>query len=117
MAEEMDADRAAIREEISKMSIEEVLALKEKIGTKMFDKSMGLDRPKSFKDKYKRENKNRPRMEPIAKRPVKRLKDVVGTKAEHKRDVRDPRFDPMCGDYDEKVKNREKNAQFHEIIF
>ena len=104
MAEEMDSDRAAIREEISKMSIEEVLALKEKIGTKMFDKSMGLDRPKSFKDKYKRENKNRPRMEPIAKRPVKRLKDVVGTKAEHKRDVRDPRFDPMCGDYDEKVK-------------
>ena len=117
MAEEMDADRAAIREEISKMSIEEVLALKEKIGTKMFDKSMGLDRPKSFKDKYKRENKNRPRLEPIAKRPVKRLKDVVGTKPENKRDVRDPRFDPMCGDYDEKVKNREKNAQFHEIIF
>ena len=117
MTEEMDADRAAIREEISKMSIEEVLALKEKIGTKLFDKSMGLDRPKSFKDKYKRENKNRPRMEPIAKRPVKRLKDVVGTKAEHKRDVRDPRFDPMCGDYDEKVKNREKNAQCHEIIF
>jgi len=99
----MDSDRAAIREEISKMSIEEVLALKEKIGTKLFDKSMGLDRPKSFKDKYKRENKNRPRMEPIAKRPVKRLKDVVGTKAEHKRDVRDPRFDPMCGDYDEKI--------------
>merc|ERR1711878_86373 len=64
---------------------------------------MGLDRPKSFRDKYKRENKNRPRMEPIAKRPVKRLKDVVGTKAEHKRDVRDPRFDPMCGDYDEKI--------------
>ena len=100
----MDTDRAAIREEISKMSIEEVLALKEKIGTKMFDKSMGLDRPKSFKDKYKRENKNRPRLEPIAKRPVKRLKDVVGTKPENKRDVRDPRFDPMCGDYDEKVK-------------
>ena len=117
MAEEMDADRAAIREEISKMSIEEVLALKEKIGTKLFDKSMGLDRPKSFKDKYKRENKNRPRMEPIAKRPVKRLKDVVGTKAEHKRDVRDPRFDPMCGDYDEKVKNREKMLNFTRLFF
>ena len=103
MEEEMDQDRAAIREEISKMSIEEVLALKEKIGTKLFDKSMGLERKKSYKEKYKRENKNRPRMEPISKKPVKRLKDVVGTKSEMKRDVRDPRFDPMCGDYDEKV--------------
>ena len=104
MDEEMDQDRAAIREEISKMSIEEVLALKEKLGSKMFDKSLGLDKPKSFKEKYKRENKNRPRMEPISKKPVKRLKDVVGTKPANKKDIRDPRFDPMCGDYDEKVR-------------
>ena len=108
MEEEIDPDRAAIREEISKMSIEEVLALKEKIGSKMFENSLGIGKPTSFKSKYKRENKNRPRMEPISKKPVKRLKDVVGTKPENKKDIRDPRFDPMCGDYDEKVRKWSK---------
>merc|ERR1711944_122509 len=50
-----------------------------------------------------RENKNRPRMEPISKKPVKRPKDVVGVKSGTKKDIRDPRFDPMCGEYDEKM--------------
>merc|ERR1711863_176883 len=42
-------------------------------------------------------------MEPISKKPVKRPKDVVGVKSGTKKDIRDPRFDPMCGEYDEKM--------------
>ena len=96
------------------MSIEELLALKEKIGSKMFDQGLGLAKKSSYKDKYKRENKNRPRMEPISKKPVKRAQDVVGVKSEAKKEFRDPRFDPLCGEYDEKVsqKLREINVWF-----
>ena len=104
--------KAAIREEISGMSIEELLALKEKIGSKMFDQGLGLAKKSSYKDKFKRENKNRPRMEPISKRPVKRSQDVVGVKSEAKKQFRDPRFDPLCGEYDEKV-----SQNFREIKF
>ena len=43
-------------------------------------------------------------MEPISKKPVKRSRDVVGVKSENKKDFRDPRFDPLCGDFDEKVR-------------
>ena len=96
--------QAAIRNEISGMSIEELLALKEKIGSKMFDESLGLNKKSPSKNKFKRENKNRPRMEPISKKPVKRSRDVVGVKSENKKDFRDPRFDPLCGDFDEKVR-------------
>jgi ribosomal RNA-processing protein 36 len=87
------------------MSIEEILELKEKIGSKMFNQELGLSKRTSYKDKFKRENKNRPRMEPISKRPVrlKRAIDVVGVKAENKRDVRDPRFDPLCGQFDDGI--------------
>ena len=69
----------------------------------MFDQGLGLAKKSSYKDKYKRENKNRPRMEPISKKPVKRAQDVVGVKSEAKKEFRDPRFDPLCGEYDEKV--------------
>ena len=72
----------------------------------MFDQGLGLAKKSSFKDKYKRENKNRPRMEPISKKPVKRAQDVVGVKSEAKKEFRDPRFDPLCGEYDEKVSQK-----------
>lgn len=87
------------------MSIEEILEMKEKIGSKLFNQGLGIGNNKTSKrsEKYKRENKNRPRMEPISKKPVRRPKDVVGVKSENKKDVRDPRFDPLCGDFDDKV--------------
>ena len=66
--DEIDPERQAVRDEISKMSIEEILELKEKIGSKVFDQGLGFSRAPSYKDRFKRENKNRPRMEPIAKR-------------------------------------------------
>ena len=50
----------------------------------------------------KRENKNRPR-EMSSKKTVKRFRDVVGLSAALKSEKRDPRFDNMCGEFDEKV--------------
>ncbi len=85
------------------MSIEELLKLKEQIGQKLKDKA----KPEEFsdRDKFKRENKNQPRMEKISKRPLKRPADVVGVKSENKRDRRDPRFDDLCGEFDQKVQS------------
>ena len=53
-------------------------------------------------DELKRDNKNRPREE-SSKKPVKRFRDVVGLTSELKSEKRDPRFDSMCGEFDEKV--------------
>jgi len=100
---EEDTDRLAIREEISNLSIEELLALKEKIGSKLFDKNMGISKSSKYKDRFKRENKNRPRMEEIAKRPVRKHFDSVGVKPSAKKEIRDPRFDPLCGEFDDKI--------------
>ena len=100
----IDPERQAIRDEISKMSIEEILELKEKIGSKVFDEGLGFSKPSTSKDKFKRENKNRPRLEPISKKPMKKRPiDNIPVKAANKREVRDPRFDSLCGEYDEKI--------------
>ena len=65
----------------------------------------------SFQDKrkerelLKRENKNRPR-EMSSKKTVSRFRDVVGVSSAQNAKVaakRDPRFDSLCGDFDEKV--------------
>lgn len=88
------------------MSIEEILALKEKIGSKLFDKGLGLGKGKPGRkdDKFKRSHKTKPRIEPVGRKPVKKKMDhIVGVKACHKREIRDPRFDPMCGDFDDKL--------------
>ena len=50
----------------------------------------------------KRDNKNRPR-EMSSKKTVKRYRDVVGLSTAIKSEKRDPRFDNMCGEFDEKV--------------
>ena len=38
-----------------------------------------------------------------SKKTVKRYRDVVGVSADNKNEKRDPRFDSMCGEFDEKV--------------
>ena len=86
------------------MSIEEILELKEKMGSKLFDQGLGFGRPSTSRDKFKRENKNRPRMEPISKRPMKKKPiDNIPVKPSNKKEVRDPRFDSLCGEYDDKI--------------
>ena len=102
--DKIDPERQAIRDEVSKMSIEEILELKEKIGSKMFDKELGFSKPSTSKDKFRRENKNRPRMEPISKRPMRKKPiDNIPVKPSNKKEIRDPRFDSMCGEFDEKI--------------
>ncbi|KAM3962549.1 ribosomal RNA processing protein 36 homolog [Aphomia sociella] len=106
--EGIDDERTAIRSELSSLSFEELQKLKEKIGAKVYKEALfgKNDETKSEKPKiFKRENKNRPR-EMSSKRPVSMLLDVTKVK---KREVRDPRFDPLCGEFDKKQFSQDYN--------
>ena len=72
--------------------------MKNKIGLKLFNQNMGITKP-SEKQDFKRANKNRPR-EMSSKRAVGRFREVVAVAKEEKRD---PRFDPLCGEFDENI--------------
>lgn len=86
------------------MSFAELLELKDKLGSKMYNEAMfGDDGPVQKKKKgrakaeFKRENKNRPR-EVSAKKQVPLLGKTPKTKADSR--PRDPRFDSNCGEFD-----------------
>lgn len=80
------------------MSFEDLQKLKEKLGTKMYNQAIFGNKSKR-KTEFKRENKNRPR-EMSAKKPVSRFKESVSVK---KVIARDPRFDSLCGTFNEKA--------------
>ncbi|XP_041969163.1 ribosomal RNA processing protein 36 homolog [Aricia agestis] len=95
-----DDERLAIKSEISSLSFEDLQKLKEKIGAKVykevvFGKNYSSPKVKTFK----RENKNRPR-EMSSKKPVPFMRDVLP--AIKRKEIRDPRFDPLCGSFDKK---------------
>ena len=102
----------AIRSELSKMSFEEIQKLKEKIGLKVYNQAIGLAQKQPaeeknarfhLKEEFKRDNKNRPR-EMSSKIKVGRHRDVVGLRTGEKhREKRDPRFDSLCGEFDDKI--------------
>ena len=94
----VEVDKNRFRKKLSKMSIEEIQRLKNKLGTKLFDKKMSGTNEQQKSD-FKRENKNRPR-EMSSKKQVKRFREVV---VASKLEKRDPRFDPNCGDFDDKL--------------
>lgn len=80
------------------MSFEELQKLKEKLGTKVYNTAFfGARKPKETK--FKRENKNRPREE-SSKKPVPRFREIIPVKKKH---IRDPRFDSLCGTFNEKA--------------
>ncbi|XP_026750826.2 ribosomal RNA processing protein 36 homolog [Galleria mellonella] len=96
----VDDERTSIRAELSSLSFEELQKLKEKIGAKVYKEALFGKNDKKKPDGpriFKRENKNRPR-EMSSKKPVPMF-DVPKIK---KREVRDPRFDPLCGEFDKK---------------
>lgn len=93
-----DKEREQIREELKHMSFEDLQKLKEKLGTKMYNQTIFGNESKR-KTEFKRENKNRPR-EMSAKKPVSRFKELVSVK---KVIARDPRFDSLCGTFNEKA--------------
>ncbi|KAL3872529.1 hypothetical protein ACJMK2_035752 [Sinanodonta woodiana] len=104
--EDSDVDReyTALKEELSGLSFEELLKVKEKIGLKVFNQLMYGNKMKSAatktskpNKKFKRENKNRP-MEISSKVHVPRVRQVIPVK---KKIARDPRFDDLSGQYNE----------------
>ncbi|GFG38551.1 hypothetical protein Cfor_07100 [Coptotermes formosanus] len=87
----------AIREELSKMSFEELQKLKERLGSKVYNEAMfGAHEVK--RTNFKRENKNRPR-EMSSKHPARTENLTVHSR---KAAPRDPRFDSLCGSFNEK---------------
>lgn len=89
------------------MSFAELLALKEKLGSKVYneaifgnDSSVANQRKKNPKraSEFKRDNKNRPR-EITAKKQVPLLSSIKKSSTAANA-PRDPRFDSNCGDFD-----------------
>merc|ERR1711872_713959 len=94
-----EEERAKYRETLSKLTVEQILAIKDSLGTKAFnDKWSGNKKNKEKKiiPTFKRENKNRPREISSKMRVPKLVKTVQVAKVEK----RDPRFDPLCGEFD-----------------
>jgi len=89
---ENDDDRNEIRQELSKMSFEELQKLKRKLGSKVYDEAM-FGSKKCVAQDFKRKNKNRPREVSSKQAQYKEVKTV-------QKDIRDPRFDSLCGEYD-----------------
>ncbi|XP_063831505.1 ribosomal RNA processing protein 36 homolog [Ostrinia nubilalis] len=103
LEESNDNERTAIRAELSSLSFEELQKLKERIGAKVYNEALfGSKKVTEKKPKvFKRENKNRPR-EVSAKKPVPFLLDCTTSAPVKKKEARDPRFDPLCGQFDKK---------------
>jgi len=94
-----------IREEVTNMTFEELLLLKERLGTKTYNAAMfpSAKKPSSEKKiRFQRENKNRP-TEVSSKKRVSELRTVVPIK---KKVIRDPRFDDLSGNYNETYFNQ-----------
>merc|ERR1719319_94329 len=88
------------RDQLSKMPLEEIEKLKERLGLKLFQQKLsGVAPERGRKVVFARDNKNRPR-EVTSKKTVGRFREVV---AVAKRERRDPRFDPLCGEFDDKL--------------
>lgn len=92
---EEEPERSEIREELAKMTFEDLQKLKEKLGSKVYNEAM-FGTKKTVQKDFKRANKNRPR-ELSSKRP-----EPVIVKKNNKVQVRDPRFDSLCGEFDDR---------------
>ncbi|KAK5648485.1 hypothetical protein RI129_003377 [Pyrocoelia pectoralis] len=95
-----DADRQSIRDKLSTMSFEDLIKLKEKIGSKEYNNFVlgSSEKSKKATRLFKRENKNRPR-----ERSSKIRIHPLHVENVKKPTSRDPRFDPLCGNYDESI--------------
>ena len=97
--EEQDVQRNRFKAKLSKMSIEEIHRLKNKLGLKLFNQKMSGKSSETKQEDFKRDNKNRPR-EMSSKKQVGRFREIV---VASKIEKRDPRFDPNCGEFDDKL--------------
>lgn len=111
-----EEQKDSIRGDLSKMSFEEIMKLKEELGAKLYNEAvLGVDIDKAEKsrsnklNKFKRFNKNRPR-ELTAKRqvPFVSIEQIKQNKTDEQ--LRDPRFDENCGNFN--VKHFKENYKF-----
>ncbi|CAD6993888.1 ribosomal RNA processing protein 36 homolog isoform X2 [Ceratitis capitata] len=111
-----EEERDSIREDLSKMSFEEIMKLKEQLGAKVYKEAvLGVNDDSTSKSHskkpatFKRLNKNRPR-ELSAKRqvPFISIEQKKSSKTEER--VADPRFDGNCGDFN--VNHFKENYKF-----
>ena len=101
--EKDDAERIAIRQELSALSFEELQKLKEKLGSKKFNQTLrGKKKNPEQEVDYKRVNKNRPREMSSKSRRIEPKVAVQVAKVFRS----DPRFDGLCGEFNEKVCDR-----------
>ena len=97
-----DVQKNRFRSKLSKMSIEEIQRLKNQIGLKLFNQKLsGKTSSQQNQADFKRDNKNRPR-EMSSKKQVSRFREVIVT-SKLELEKRDPRFDPNCGEFDDKL--------------
>nr|CAG4637376.1 EOG090X0E8U [Ceriodaphnia reticulata]SVE73211.1 EOG090X0E8U [Ceriodaphnia reticulata] len=98
-----DADKVAIRQELSTLSFEELQKLKEKIGSKKFNQTVtGAKKKVPERVDFKRANPNRPRELSSKSRRIETKAAVQVAKVFKN----DPRFDNLCGEFHEKKFNR-----------
>lgn len=96
-----EQERNSIREKISTLSFEDLLKMKEELGSKVYNETVFGKNESQRKGQVKRANKNRPR-EISSKLPFKKTR--MNQLIEGKKIVpRDPRFDPLCGSFDNKI--------------
>jgi len=107
-----DAERETIKQELALLSFEELQKLKEKLGSKKFYQTLkqkvepkrtisAMEQEKQ-EEKFKRANKNRPREISSKSRKIE-AKNAIQVQKVFKND---PRFDSLCGEFNEKKFNR-----------
>nr|SVE74461.1 EOG090X0E8U [Daphnia barbata] len=95
-----DAEKRAVREELSALTFEELQKLKEKIGSKKFNQTLtGIKKKADARTDFKRANPNRPREISSKSRRIEPKVAVQVRKVFHN----DPRFDNLCGEFREKT--------------
>lgn len=123
METDSDCERLAIRKELAEMSFEDLQKLKQKIGEKCYNETVfNTTSKKKLPAEFKRANKNRPR-EMSSKIKVSTFREVVLVNKDRSRD---PRFDSLCGTYNERqfkhsysfltdIKKKEKEQLHREL--
>lgn len=96
-----EQQRSEIRGKLATMSFEELLKMKEKIGSKFYNKMLSGNEKTRKPLKIKRANKNRPQ-EVSSKIKRKIIERTIVTPKTKQKIIqhRDPRFDGLCGTFD-----------------
>ncbi|KAL7631020.1 UNVERIFIED_CONTAM: hypothetical protein RMT77_018694 [Armadillidium vulgare] len=119
--EEEEFESEEVKEIDNQMSMEELLAMQEKIGVKAFSKKILNTKQSSLKKpnnnnkekNFKRANKNRPRELPLQRKPARKMNYIDKEKPlTSNQIIRDPRFDDLSGKLD--IIAWKKNFQFLE---